>query len=49
MPKRLKQLITFWTQTVVAWIRDDRADIQQFKDEDAARKRWHEYLRPRPP
>lgn len=49
MPKLLKQLITFCTQTPAAWIKGDRADFRQLKDEDAARKRWHEYLRPRPP
>jgi hypothetical protein len=49
MQRLLKQLITFCTQTLVAWIGDDRAGIRQLKDEDAARKRWHEYLRRRPP
>ena len=41
MRRLLKRLITFWPQTAMAWIRDDRADIRQLKDEDAARKRWH--------
>jgi hypothetical protein len=49
MQKLLKRLITFWSQNLVAWVRDDRAHIRQLKDEDAARKRWHDYLRSRPP
>ena len=49
MPKLLKRLITFWSENLEALVRDDRAEIRQFKDDDAARKRWHDYLRPRPP
>jgi hypothetical protein len=49
MRKLLKRLITFCSQNLDALVRDDRADIRQLEDVEATRKRWHEYLRPRPP
>ena len=49
MQRLLKHLLTFWTQNRRALVRDNRADLRQLKDAEAARKRWHDYLRPRPP
>ncbi len=49
MPKLLKRLITFWSENLEALVRDDLAEIRQSKDDNAAPKRWHDYLRPRPP
>lgn len=49
MPKLLKRLITFRSQNLEALVRDDQADIRQLEDVEAMRKRWHDYLRPRPP
>ena len=49
MRKLLKRLMTFCSQNLDSLVRDDRAGIRQREDVEAARKRWHDYLRARPP
>lgn len=49
MQKLLRKLITVWADTLASLVEDDRERIRQQRDEEAHRKRWHEYLRPRPP
>jgi hypothetical protein len=48
MRKLLKRVIAFVTENLNYLVADDRERIRQ-QDDDANRKRWHEYLRPRPP